>query len=56
MIGYVHTKLGFPSITGYRSFHEVTSDIDYWFEEYGVDGIFIDEVSNRWVQTAYDSV
>lgn len=48
--GYVHTKLGYPNIYGYRDADDVKADIDLWFAEYTADGIFIDEVSNRWLQ------
>ena len=56
VIGYVHTKEGYPSISGYRNYNDVLNDIDFWFNEYGVDGIFVDEVTNRWPEPSYDSV
>lgn len=51
VIGYVHTKVGYPSITGYRTLAAVKADIDSWKLWYNLDGIFIDEVSNLWYQT-----
>mmetsp|Transcript_12242 Transcript_12242/g.17077 ORF Transcript_12242/g.17077 Transcript_12242/m.17077 type:complete len:315 (-) Transcript_12242:66-1010(-) len=53
--GYVHTKVGYPDISGYRPYCEVKDDIDMWKNEYDVDGIFIDEVSNRWL-ASWDSL
>ena len=47
MVGYVHTKVGWPGpITGYRPYKNATDDIDKWSTTYSVDGIFVDEVSN----------
>lgn len=48
VIGYVHTKLGYPHIYGYRDPADIKADIDSWNNDYDVDGIFIDEVSGRW--------
>lgn len=48
VIGYVHTKVGYPDITGYREIAHVKEDINKWHVEYTIDGIFIDEVSNHW--------
>lgn len=31
VIGYVHTKVGYPDISGYREAADVKADIDYWF-------------------------
>lgn len=54
VIGYIHTKVGFPSISGYRALEDVVADVDQWYNEYSVDGIFIDEMTNRW-PAAWDS-
>jgi len=48
VIGYVHTKVGYPNINGYRPIEEVNSDCAYWKSTYSVDGIFVDEVTNLW--------
>ena len=48
VVGYVHTKVGYPDITGYRNINDVKTDIDTWFKFYTIDGIFVDEVSNQW--------
>ena len=55
VVGYVHTKLGYPSIYGYRPYANVVSDIDVWHSHYTVDGIFVDEVTNNWPNTTFDS-
>lgn len=55
VIGYIHTKTGFPNINGYRAIADVKADIDEWFNSYSINGIFVDEVSNVWPDPAYDS-
>jgi hypothetical protein len=55
VVGYIHTKLGYPNINGYRSYSTVISDIKYWASTFTIDGIFVDEVSNQWPDSAYDS-
>ena len=55
VVGYVHTKLGFPNIYGYRQFTEVVTDINTWKSTFTVDGIFVDEVSNQYPDPSYDS-
>eukprot|EP00347_Sterkiella_histriomuscorum_P010945 403374332 len=56
VVGYVHSKVGYPQISEYRQSDEVKRDIDQWENDYGViDGIFIDEVSNLWPDTSFDT-
>ena len=55
MVGYIHTKVGYPNIFAYRDIEDVQADIDHWFNVYGVEGIFIDEVTNRWPDENFDS-
>lgn len=55
VVGYIHTKTNFPHIDGYRDISDVKHDIDLWKTDYDVDGIFIDEVSNRWPNATFDS-
>jgi len=55
VIGYVHTKVGYPTITGYRTLADVEDDIDLWYSRFSVDGVFIDEVTNNWPDSSYDS-
>mmetsp|Transcript_27342 Transcript_27342/g.41586 ORF Transcript_27342/g.41586 Transcript_27342/m.41586 type:complete len:1401 (+) Transcript_27342:156-4358(+) len=56
VIGYVHTKVGYPNtITAYRNMTDIKADIDMWKNSYTVDGIFIDEVTNSWPATNFDS-
>lgn len=50
VIGYVHTKLGYPNIYDWRPWSEVQADIDTWNSEFGgIDGIFFDETSSLWL-------
>jgi hypothetical protein len=55
VIGYVHTKTGYPNINGYRNFSDVSADIAYWNTTFSIDGIFVDEVTNNWPDSSYDS-
>jgi hypothetical protein len=56
IVGYTHTKTGWPGpIDGYRPIADVKAEIDTWYASYNIDGIFIDEVSNLWVDDSYDS-
>ena len=55
VVGYVHTKTGYPNINGYRSLADVKTDIDTWSSTFNIDGIFVDEVSNMWPVNSYDS-
>ena len=48
VIGYIHTKVGYPNISGYRDVDDTKADVAAWQNNYAVDGIFIDEVTNRW--------
>lgn len=54
-IGYIQPKTGYPNIDGYRVTADVLTDIDLWKSDFDVDGIFVDEVTNRWPNSAYDS-
>ena len=55
VIGYVHTKVGYPKITGFRTINDVRADILSWKTAYStvLNGIFVDEVSTIYLQT-YD--
>lgn len=56
VVGYVHTKVGYPSITGYRTLQDVIDDMEQWNTDYStIDGIFVDEVTNIWPDTNFDS-
>jgi len=56
VIGYVSTKVGWPGpISDYRNMVDIIADIDKWYDDYGVDGIFIDEMTNRWPNADFDS-
>ena len=56
VIGYINTKVGWPGpISGYRTMTDIKADIDKWDDDYVVDGIFIDEMTNRWPNAAFDS-
>jgi hypothetical protein len=55
VVGYVHTKDGYPNIDAYRDISLVYADIDTWYTTYTIDGIFVDEVSNLWPDSSYDS-
>ncbi len=55
VIGYVKTKIGYPNIYAYRTEAAVKADIDLWESDWTVDGIFIDEVTNRWPNLSFDS-
>ena len=47
VVGYVHTKNGFPNIFGYRTKAAVFKDVKHWATHFpSIDGIFVDEVSN----------
>lgn len=51
VVGYVHSKTGWPGpINGYRSYSMVTADVDYWHNNYPIDGIFVEETSANWPQ------
>lgn len=56
VVGYIHTKLGFPNIYAYRVMADVKKDIDLWISNFPtIDGIFIDEVTNLWPDEKFDS-
>jgi hypothetical protein len=55
VIGYVHTKTGYPDISGFRAIADVKADVDMWKSTFTVDGIFVDEMSNLWPEVTYDS-
>eukprot|EP00592_Proboscia_alata_P010232 CAMPEP_0194362196 /NCGR_PEP_ID=MMETSP0174-20130528/9903_1 /TAXON_ID=216777 /ORGANISM="Proboscia alata, Strain PI-D3" /LENGTH=275 /DNA_ID=CAMNT_0039134899 /DNA_START=15 /DNA_END=842 /DNA_ORIENTATION=- len=58
VVGYVKTKEGYPNINSYRDPQLVKDDIDLWASNsYStIDGIFIDEVTNRWPNKKFDSI
>ena len=53
----VHPQTGYDTaINGYRELDDVVADIDVWATDLSVQGIFIDEASNRWLNDAHDSL
>ena len=56
VIGYISTKVGWPGpISDYRNMADIKADIDKWYDDYEVDGIFIDEMTNRWPNADFES-
>lgn len=55
VIGYVYTKAGADPVRGYRDIRDVQNDVTSWSRHYDVDGILVDEMSNRWPDDDWDS-
>jgi hypothetical protein len=47
VVGYVHTSYGARAIA------DVKAEVDAWYDLYGPDGIFVDEMSNDAATSAY---